>query len=608
MHQGDFVVRVYLLGTPTVQVEHRLVILARRQVRALLYRLAADPQPVARGSLCFAFWPDQPEEVGRSKLSRLLTLLHQSLPAADLVLASTDHVWLNSTRVWTDVRACLGCWGSWLAHRQVADLEQFMALYGGTFLDGFSLPQAYEFEAWMLHTREHLQRLLAETLQSIIAANMQQGAYAAALSYAQKAVETDELNEAAQQQLLELYIKTGDRHAALQQYERFAHEMRRELDLEPMPATRQYYNQLHIAPKITPEITPETALHAMPDTTPSNHAPCREVTPTVRAGILAQLLYAVRQTNTLGSHVILLQGEPGSGKTWCLQKICAQARPHAAVLAVRCRCETRRRPLQAFRHLLAPDTNGAEAVPAVERFAEIAQAVLACAEKQQALLLAVDDLHWGDQESINLLAYLLHQPSRLPVLLIGTWQSGAGDNVELLAERLDSRTSLQEMELPALRPEEIREFVPSAAEWSAADCAAMAAYCGGNPFYLMELLHAVPAGSAGGRLHPADLWINLPPTLCAAVRHRLRRLNPPARQAIEFTAVAGGACLASRLMLPSTAAQMLDGLEEAIRCRLLQETAGEVDFRHGFVREIVLGDLSTARKNWLAGVAQTNPR
>ncbi len=51
---------VYLLGPPRVEWAGDPWDIPRRQVRALLYRLAVQPDPVPRERLCFLFWPDVP--------------------------------------------------------------------------------------------------------------------------------------------------------------------------------------------------------------------------------------------------------------------------------------------------------------------------------------------------------------------------------------------------------------------------------------------------------------------------------------------------------------------------------------------------------------------
>ena len=71
-----------LLGPPQVRWAGQPVVLPRRQLRALLYRLATSPQPVPRDQLSFLFWPDIPEAAARRKLIVLLNHLRSALPSA----------------------------------------------------------------------------------------------------------------------------------------------------------------------------------------------------------------------------------------------------------------------------------------------------------------------------------------------------------------------------------------------------------------------------------------------------------------------------------------------------------------------------------------------
>src|SRR5262245_34224535 len=68
---------ITLLGPPQLTVHGTPLPLPRRQLRALLYRLAVALQPVAREHLCFLLWPDTPESTARRYLTVLLNLLRQ---------------------------------------------------------------------------------------------------------------------------------------------------------------------------------------------------------------------------------------------------------------------------------------------------------------------------------------------------------------------------------------------------------------------------------------------------------------------------------------------------------------------------------------------------
>src|SRR5215204_286237 len=71
---------VALLGVPVVTWAERPLPIARRQTRALLYRLATDGAPLTRAQLCFLFWPDIPDTTARRNLTRLLVLVRGALP------------------------------------------------------------------------------------------------------------------------------------------------------------------------------------------------------------------------------------------------------------------------------------------------------------------------------------------------------------------------------------------------------------------------------------------------------------------------------------------------------------------------------------------------
>src|SRR3954451_21316962 len=95
---------ITLLGPPQLNLLGTPVPLPRRQLRALLYRLAVTLQPVSREQLCFLLWPDIPETAARRNLTVLLNQLRQALPA-DLVRPQRDAIRLDPAGVYVDTVA-----------------------------------------------------------------------------------------------------------------------------------------------------------------------------------------------------------------------------------------------------------------------------------------------------------------------------------------------------------------------------------------------------------------------------------------------------------------------------------------------------------------------
>ena len=225
---------VHLLGAPVVRWSGDTVDIARRQVRALLYRLAASQDSIPREQLCFLFWPDIPETDARRKLTGLLAHLRRSLPESDLVIAADDHVGLAPVRTGSDLGAFKRLISSQAGVQAPETLRRAVDLYRGPFLDGFSLPENPEYETWVTVERQICERAYLESLETLVEEFTGRGDYAAAINYGQRYLEADELAEGIHRRLIQLYTATGARSAAIQQFQRCTAVLDRVLDVEPL--------------------------------------------------------------------------------------------------------------------------------------------------------------------------------------------------------------------------------------------------------------------------------------------------------------------------------------------------------------------------------------
>jgi len=235
------VLRIDLLGSPEVTWAGRSLTLPRRQLRALLYRLAATAQPVPREQLCFLFWPDIEETTARRNLIVLLNHLRRALPRPDVLLTAGDTVGLDRDAARSDAVLTAGSLVAARGSRRLNLLREAVDLYRGPFLEGFALPAAGEFEAWVARERELWERRYLEALAALIEAQTARGDYAAAIATARRYLDTDELAEEVHRRLIALYAVTGDRTAALQQFTRCAEVLDRELSVPPHRKTRALY-------------------------------------------------------------------------------------------------------------------------------------------------------------------------------------------------------------------------------------------------------------------------------------------------------------------------------------------------------------------------------
>ncbi len=242
-HQAGPCLKVYLLGPAWVVWQGKPLVICRRQARALLYRLAAQLQPVPRAELCLAFWPEAPEAIVHRNLSGLLVHLRQALPAPDLLVGSNDLIGLDVERVWCDAAEFRATCGQ-LRTRVPAILEGALVIYRGRFLAGFSLPEAPEFEAWVARQRNELEHIYLDALAVLVDAEANRADYAQAILYAREYLKVATVAEAMHRQLMVLYARMGDRPAALRQYRDCAAVLERELNVAPLPATQAVYRAI----------------------------------------------------------------------------------------------------------------------------------------------------------------------------------------------------------------------------------------------------------------------------------------------------------------------------------------------------------------------------
>jgi DNA-binding SARP family transcriptional activator len=234
--------RVYLLGPAFVEWQGQRLAIARRQARGLLYRLAAQAEPVPREELSFTFWPDEQEADGHRHLSHLLSQLRQSLPLPAVMRAKNELVDLDRQLIWSDSAVF------WTACNQeggdIRALKQALELYRGPFMNGFSLPACPEFGNWVTAQRTLYQRLCLDALMTVIDLEASQSNYNRAIFYARRYLRVNELAEDVHRQLMMLHLLSGDRPGALQQYERCVYVLKRELGIEPLPETRAVYRAI----------------------------------------------------------------------------------------------------------------------------------------------------------------------------------------------------------------------------------------------------------------------------------------------------------------------------------------------------------------------------
>ncbi|MCB0213887.1 MAG: bacterial transcriptional activator domain-containing protein, partial [Anaerolineae bacterium] len=235
----------------------------RRKTRALLAYLAAADQPPSRQHLADLFCQEA------NAPSRVLSLLFSRIRnqlGADFLQTENNTVRLNPQLVRVDYATFRQQLSGDLSRQDTASIESAVSLYRGEFLEAFSLPDAPEFEQWLLGQRAQVQQLLERALASLVRQFSRSGSYEPAIQYARRLLQHNPLLEDAHAQLIWLYAQTGQREAALRQYDHCQTLLQAELGVSPTDTLQQLRTEIQAGALSRPAL--QTELAAIPTTAP----------------------------------------------------------------------------------------------------------------------------------------------------------------------------------------------------------------------------------------------------------------------------------------------------------------------------------------------------
>jgi DNA-binding CsgD family transcriptional regulator/tetratricopeptide (TPR) repeat protein len=235
-----------------------------------------------------------------------------------------------------------------------------------------------------------------------------------------------------------------------------------------------------------------------------------------------------------------------------------------------------------------PDRIGLSDQAAQARLFELLLGLFGRLSEQGPLVLVVEDLHWADRSTRDLLAFLVRNLRRERILVVVTYRNDEPGQEHLgpyLAE-LARSGRVDRLELPRLDQAQTSAQLVGilGAAPTAELVAAVFARSEGNPFFTEELLTAVRAGTG-----------ELPATLRDLLRGRVQALPEPAQHVLKVVAVAGRR-LPHRLLaaVAGLVDRQLDrALGAAVASQLLVTRPGEdgYDVRHALLREVIDADL-----------------
>lgn len=243
---------ITLFGKFSAMVDGRPIgdIGSRKAQELLTYLLLYRNQPHPRELLASMLWGDCTTIQSKAYLRKALWQIQTALSpcpalASELLRVESDWVQLNEhAELMLDVnlfeRACeraRGVSGEQLDEACFAQLRAAAGLYQGNLLEGC-------YQDWCLHERERLQTIYLALLDKLMAYCEAHHAFEAGLAYGSQSLRYDRAREQTHQRMMRLCYRSGDRTAALRQYERCCAALRDDLCLEPAESTLLLYRQI----------------------------------------------------------------------------------------------------------------------------------------------------------------------------------------------------------------------------------------------------------------------------------------------------------------------------------------------------------------------------
>lgn len=301
-----------------------------------------------------------------------------------------------------------------------------------------------------------------------------------------------------------------------------------------------------------------------------------------RARELAVLDALLNETTAGRGSLAVIYGEAGIGKTALVERFLKQARerrePAIRPLWAACEALFTPRPLGPLYDIAQQVGSALRALLAAEANRAALFAALLDELSHSPTILVIEDIHWADEATLDLIKYLARRVRRIPALLILTYRDDelmSDHPLRLLLGDLPARDVTQ-LPLPPLS----EAAVALLAQEARRPPGRLHALTGGNPFFLVEALAYDAPGA--------------PKSVSDAVLTRIARRSPAAQRLLEYVAVAPNRV--ERWVVEALGVGDRSVLDECLAAHLLRLDGQAIAFRHELARQALADALSPAHR------------
>jgi len=631
-------------------VEHPLP--ASSHARSLLAYLFLVPKKThSRLAVATLLSPDASETNARRLLNQALWHIRSSLPG--LLICGPDEIRLapgypltiDVTEFEERIHPYLA--GKSRAQDALHDLSQAIEFYQGDLLEGF-------YEDWTLLERERLREFYFQALEQLIQAYKAAHEYQQALYAALRLIRGDPLRESAQREIIRLHHLLGNGNAAIKHYQDFQQVLRNELGMDPEPETRDLVREISRRSEFhQPPYLPETIVptgRSLLET----HVP--EQLPLIGRSVEKRMILARIEAIFLqrGS-IVLVEGDPGIGKTRLLQEI-RRDLEWRGVQVVWSKVSQHQSTqvddplIQAFKSGLSPlrieqvrslvrpeqaglleetllsiaarpvHTASSDSVLARDFRQGMARGLadaLSLWSQVTPLVIVLEDLHWAQEDTWEMLVELVEslftgRPAGVGILIsIRPEEANTTPWIQAALARLPETDTYTCVDLRPLdrdaSGELIRAFLGIQQSLAPVE-KRLYQETGGNPLFALESLRLLYAqgrlnrGMNGSwQLEPEAGPVGISPIVESTLARRIEQLPPQTVQVLQVLAVLGDffdfASLRELCAMELTS--LLASLHQLVQAHFLVETAQDYHFTHDLLLQVSYDSIPAEQRRYL---------
>ena len=279
--------------------------------------------------------------------------------------------------------------------------------------------------------------------------------------------------------------------------------------------------------------------------------------------------------------IVLIAGEAGIGKSTLIDALPAVLPAGTRLLVGYCDDLATPRVLGPLRDLIGSVGSVLTRVLQSSDHGQVSDALRAELNRpKQPTALVVEDVHWADEATLDVLRYLVRRVARLPAVLVLTYRDGelfSDHPLRQLLGLVASAPRLYRLWPARLSPDAVRRLGAR----TRMDAAQVFEATGGNPFFVVEVL---ASGDAGG----------VPHSVAEAVRGRLSNLSEATREVVEQLSVVPSA--AEQWLVEALVPGGVAALADAEQRGVLTVAPTTVAFPHELARRAIMDSLPAARR------------